>query len=396
MQQSLFQESENYKSGTGLTIKKNKAVLSKEQQSFNRLTARIRSLQEKINKDIQLLDELAACYSKKVVPEVVQLGKEKIKLSHLLHEKRKGEKLSGHLNEKLDELIFQLLDDAFAVVEPDEKDRELFAHYNGATYEEVREMQKDNMAEDFASMMSEAMGIDIDPEEFKKESPDFDKLDEQLNNKQQNSRKKTKKQLEKEEREKQKEEIKNKSLRGVYISLVKILHPDLETDANAKLEKEEYMKLVTAAYNKKDLAELVRLEVIWVKNHEESLQNTPVDVLKIYIQLLKDQVKDLEFQSQSVIHNPVYSNVADYYFFSRGSAFGKIEEDRNEYISMHTRFANAIQSLEKGNRNRSVIVQCIGDFYFEEDNDFGPDDDFDEISDSLFEDFFKEFGKKKW
>ncbi len=40
------------------------------------------------------------------------------------------------------------------------------------------------------------------------------------------------------------------------------------------------------------------------------------------------------------------------------------------------------------------IVQCIGDFYFEEDNDFGPDDDFDEISDSLFEDFFKEFGKE--
>lgn len=204
MQQNLFSDnngSPGEKDRLPVQINKGRTVISKEQQSFNRLTARIKSLQEKIKKDSELLNILNTYYHNKVTPEVIRLGEEKIKLSHLLHEKRKAEKFSVLLNSKLDELIFQLLDDAFSVIEPDEKTKELFGRYNGASYEEEMDAQRDDMAGLFSSMLFEQMGIKIDPEDLKKDRPDFDKLEEsikgQFNNRAQKIRKKTKKQLEK-------------------------------------------------------------------------------------------------------------------------------------------------------------------------------------------------------
>ncbi|MEO6328601.1 MAG: hypothetical protein ABIO55_06705 [Ginsengibacter sp.] len=377
MQQNLFPEnnvalSEN--SSLPVRINKGKTIISKEQQSFNRLTARIKSLQEKIKKDTDFLTVLNTYYHKNVTPEVIKLGEEKIKLSHLLHEKRKAEKLSVHQNGKLDQLIFQLLDDAFSVIEPDEKIKELFARYNGASYEEEMDAQQDNTAELFSSMFFEQTGIKIDPEELKKTHPDFEKLDdsikEQFNNGSKKNQRKTKKQLEKEEIEKQKEEVKNKSLRTIYLSLARILHPDRELDENLRVEKEEYMKIVTTAYNNKDLMELLRLEILWVSDHKKLLENTPADTLKIYIQLLKDQVKDLEYESLMVVENPAYSNVAGYLFLNQSTAFASIDHNTQGYIDTHNKYADAIIALEKNNRNRSIIVKCIEDFYEEVDDDF--------------------------
>ncbi len=374
MQQELFQENTPPLKKESLVPQyKGKKIISREQQSFNRLAARIKSLQEKISRDTDFLTLLNTHFHKTVTPEVIRLGEEKIKLSHLLHEKRKNEKISVHLNEKLDVLILQLLDDAFSVIEPDEKTRELFVHYNGASYEEEIDAQKNEMADLFSSMFFEHTGIKIDPEELKKENPDFDKLDdtikEQLKDTGKPPRKKTKKQLEKEELEKKKEEIKTKSLRGVYLSLAKILHPDKEPDEGLRKEKEEYMKRVTTAYENKDLMELLRLEIIWVSDHEKSLENTPVDTLKIYIQLLKDQVKDLEHESLVVLENPVYSNVTEYLFLNLNVAYATMDQRRQKYIATHTSYSNAVSALEKGNRNRSVIVKCIEDFYDEEEDD---------------------------
>ena len=127
--------------------------------------------------------------------------------------------------------------------------------------------------------------------------------------------------------------------------------------------------------------ELLRLEIMWVTDHEKSLEDTPVDTLNIYIQLLKDQVKDLELESMMVVQNPAYSNVARYLFFSRGVAVAKIDHIKKDYIATHTSYTDAIHALEKGNRNRSVIIKCIEDFYNEEMDDDYPDFMFDYFPD---------------
>lgn len=64
-----------------------------------------------------------------------------------------------------------------------------------------------------------------------------------------------------------------KSIRGIYLELVKELHPDKEADETQRLLKEERMKQLTKAYQEKDLASLLRMQINWL---EESAKE-PID-----------------------------------------------------------------------------------------------------------------------
>ncbi len=94
----------------------------------------------------------------------------------------------------------------------------------------------------------------------------------------------------KELKEKQKNELKHKSLREIYLNLIKNFHPDTEMNVALKLEKEEICKQITIAYDKKDLIELLNLE----KKHSEHNQNTSSNKIKLYLEMLEEQRKKLD------------------------------------------------------------------------------------------------------
>ncbi len=118
--------------------------------------------------------------------------------------------------------------------------------------------------------------------------------------------KKTKKQLEKEAREKEIEELKGKSLSTIYKSLAKILHPDLEQDAVKKLQKEEWMKKLTVAYEKKDLKTLLEIELEWAKGETDRIQSLTRDKLDLYNEMLRSQVQEMELQAATVYNDNKY------------------------------------------------------------------------------------------
>lgn len=234
--------------------------LRKNQQAFNRLTTKIANLKKEIDEMNEKLRFLQNLYEKEVRPEIVILGRVKIEMAHLLHEKRTKAKLAKNIKNRLDELIFDLLDDAFYAVEPSDKDKELYSFYTDVSFHEEMDRQQTDMSEMFADMLFQQTGFKIDPSVLNDKNPDFEKIqalfEEQLKEKTENSkekpgRKKSQRTIDKEVKEKQKEELKQKSIRSIYLSLAKILHPDTEPDENTKAEKEEYMKQVTVAYNNK-------------------------------------------------------------------------------------------------------------------------------------------------
>ena len=124
--------------------------------------------------------------------------------------------------------------------------------------------------------------------------------------------------------------INNKNLRSVYLSLAKILHPDSETDADLKLEKEEIMKQVTKAYEDKDIITLLVIETQWLKNTEERLANIKEDVAAIYIQLLKEQAKKLRQQKSELRYHPRFQYVSSFISdkVDRGMLRLSLEKDR--------------------------------------------------------------------
>lgn len=90
-----------------------------------------------------------------------------------------------------------------------------------------------------------------------------------------------------------------KSMRTVYMELAKKLHPDREQDEALRAVKEERMKQLTEAYQKKDLAALLTMQVSWL---EETVTLTPGElsdeVLKGYNKVLKAQLKKLEEEQE--------------------------------------------------------------------------------------------------
>ena len=349
-------------------IKPDKIPLSKEQQNFNRFVKRIEKLKTQLLCETDKLDQLNRIYSVEVYPNVLEQATLKIQLCHLLHKKRQEIKLSAIQNKKLDALLFDFLDDAFGVVEPDDATKELYSEYSSSNYEEEQLNQQQAMQEELRDMLYNRFGLELDPS-LLTGSPDFDKIEEELKKQWQQkesgkkAKHKTKKQLAKEELEAQKAALKHKNIRSIYIALAKILHPDTEQNVTLKMEKEEMMKLVTVAYENKDLMQLLQLQTTWITKHDDHFNSLDTTTLNAYIHLLIDQVKELEMELQMLYTNPAYSAIFSFGRQDLKSASREIKYEGFAYQEMNTKLKADIQQLEMGKRTNATVVQCIREYY---------------------------------
>ena len=84
----------------------------------------------------------------------------------------------------------------------------------------------------------------------------------------------------------------------------------MEQDAEKKVAKEILMKELTAAYEAKNLHTLLSLELKWIYKESSHLDTLADDKLSVYLQLLKEQVNNLEYEKQSIFQQPQYSVLA--------------------------------------------------------------------------------------
>ena len=155
-------------------------------------------------------------------------------------------------------------------------------------------------------------------------------------------KRKTKKQEEKEQQQKLDEQLKLKSLRDIYIGLVKMLHPDGESDEDKRLEKEELMKQVTTAYDNKDLPTLLKLELMWVHKESKDIDKLSAEKLKIYINFLRERKKELEREAYSFKHNPRFQPIADLGHLTEKKAFESIHMT---VVQLHEKKATLLRQL---------------------------------------------------
>ena len=349
-------------------IKPGSIPLSKEQQAFNRLTRRIEKLQKQIPDEAKKLEDLNNLFQNEVFSKVLEMGRLKINLCHLLDKKRTEIKLPALQNQKLDHLLLDLLDDAFSVIEPDDATKELYKKYSRSSYEEELSSQEWALKEGFTDMLYKQYGLKLDPSMLT-ENPDFEKIQEELKKQWEQkerlkkAKRKTKKQLEKEELEQQKEALKNKSIRSIYVALAKILHPDTEPDEALKQEKEEMMKQVTVAYENRDLMQLLQLEMQWLKKHDDSLSKMEASTLNVYIQLLKDQVKELEHELDMLYMHPAFSAVMVYSHLNTNIASREIKGEGKKYRALNNKLQSDIHELEHSTKTYAILLQCIRDYY---------------------------------
>ncbi|GEO04866.1 hypothetical protein AAE02nite_25300 [Adhaeribacter aerolatus] len=304
-----------------LTIAKQKQqVLSKPQQTFNRLTKKIEKLQQEIADTNRMLGEKLAFYGENIHPLEQQLVVLRKQTVQLLLPYYTDKKLLPKKDKKiLREVLAEQLNDIFSFSEdePDEELQNAFEVVEGVKYEEAQQQDFDQMKSEMADMFEsfgfrmnfEDLRPDMSPEELIRK---MQEMEEQVSQQARNlgqeapARKKSKKQLEREEREKQTAEVKSKSISRIYKQLAKVLHPDLEQDTELKAFKELRMRELTTAYEKNDLHTLLRLELEWIQKEEANLEKLTDEKLTIYNEVLKEQVADLEEESFTMLQHPRY------------------------------------------------------------------------------------------
>jgi len=356
--------------------------LSPKHIEFNKLVKDIEKLRIELSREEQKLEMFSEYHTKNIRPAEVVLSKSKLDMAVTLDDFAQSSKLPKTIINELEVIIPELLNESFEFIPPDDVSKRIYEKWTNVDLDEIIQEEKEEQLEEMEDFMK-SMGIDIDikdidfdnPEsvgEFHKRMEEAKKQMEENEAQRQSKRKKTKKQLAAEETEKLQDDIKNKNLRSVYLSLAKILHPDSETDADLKLEKEEIMKQVTKAYEDKDIITLLVIETQWLKNTEERLANIKEDVAAIYIQLLKEQAKKLRQQKSELRYHPRFQYVSSFISdkVDRGMLRLSLEKDRLNKDLRKTQKEIEIIKINPRNEVKKFIKTLAQRYYKDPMDDF--------------------------
>lgn len=294
----------------------NKKRLTKNQEAFNKITAQIEKLRKDIAKKQLHFDNAMDVYSA-IHPLRKRKAEELRKVFDILWGVYKSKRLSRSDQRLLKKIlqddmyeIFQLLAD-----KPDEDLKNIFRELEGESYEQVLKREDAEMKEEVKEMFGQ-MDIDINLDEVEDEAQLAAKLaearhklmeqEEQKQHQRQKNKKKTARQVEKQNMQQAAEEVKQKNISTIYRQLAKLFHPDLEQDEARRAEKEMLMKQLTTAYQSKNLHDLLLLELKWIHKETNHLESLTEEKLAVYLQVLREQAKELEQEKYNLFQQPRY------------------------------------------------------------------------------------------
>ncbi len=186
----------------------------------------------------------------------------------------------------------------------------IYNRYNHTDFDtEKQEMQSD-MTDAMKSMLEEMFGFEMNDEDFSSPETMREALQQKFQAQQESNlhqqskrtpRKKTAKQLEKEAREKEDAQNASKSIQEVFRKLVAVLHPDREPDETERERKTKLMQRVNEAYKKKDLLQLLALQLELEQIDQLNLNTIAEDKLKHFNKVLQEQLDELEQEINEIV-----------------------------------------------------------------------------------------------
>ncbi len=282
--------------------------LSKGQQVFNKLIKQIEKKRAQLadwETDIPLYQQK---YASKLLPLVNELMDMQVKFLHCL------DRACDHKEIKKSEhgMIASLIVDLAGELLASRDDTELKAVYNKHSHSDYDKKEAENI-KGMKSMLEDVLGVDLG-DDMDMGSPEdlLDRVRAQMEEEwaQENAeqeawealrpkRKKSAKQLAKEAKQQTEEQQISQSIREVYRKLASALHPDREPDAQERKRKTALMQRVNEAYEKRNLLQLLKLQLELEHIDQAAVNNISEDRLKHYNKILKEQLAELE---QEILH----------------------------------------------------------------------------------------------
>jgi hypothetical protein len=243
------------------------------------------------------------------------------------------EKLGKRQRETLMDILIDELEDIHDYINGDDpRHDELQTMHNGYMKQMYGQEEYDRME---AGMMQQAknmaekmFGINLDGIDLNLDSREDEDLlkermeqrmreledEKEMHNRRQANRKT--RQSPRAEAQKQEENASLKTLRELYTDLVKKLHPDRERNETLRQEKTEQMKQITEAYERKDLATLLLMQINWLQRTDRDPVAQPEEVLNRYNNVLKMHISKLEDEYRQLAWSPLPFDVGGLSMYS--------------------------------------------------------------------------------
>jgi len=352
---------------------------SKEQKRFDSLTKRIEDLELKLDKEEQKLNAAMHEYTNKVYPLEKSIIEKKSEFIFKIDEKSKKYKLSKKQREIISDVITLEMSAIFDQQEPTKEQEELYDKWSECSYKEEVEEQESFEREMFEASIKHAFNGAIDTSDFEDTPEGHARMKERIEayyeekTTEFNANQQNKKPTKREQLQAQAEELKLKNIRSIYISLVKVLHPDTEQDEALKVQKNELMKKVTTAYETKDISTLLRLEAEWISQTTDRLDSLTEDTLKLYNETLYQRLQELEYKKFMLHRNPAYEKIQHLVHLSEKKISSEIDKAVTEARYDLEEIQESIELVDDA-ETKADFVEFVSDhLVFELDG--GEDDD---------------------
>lgn len=314
---------------------------SRLQRTFNRLVEEAAALEARLATQRDDLEALLSRYRDRVEKLDRGYALAQLALAQALAEAQARVGLRGNQRQDLAATICSLCEDAFLSVAPDAGTEALYDEWSdrslreqveaaAARSREPRDEQDDDPraagsrrgdGEDLRGRASHAK----DDDGFERDGGAEDDRGDDGGDRFHHHGRRGADSAAREARRRDQEALARRSVREVYLTLARVLHPDAVVDPERRPEREDAMKLATAAYREGDLLALLRLELRWLRRSGEG-RETPGDAtLRAWIRALREQVEKLEDAVAAQCADPRYDAIAGLAFLPAKKALAEIE-----------------------------------------------------------------------
>jgi hypothetical protein len=293
--------------------------LTKAQETFRNLLARLESLRESVDTEEEKLDAVLSFYAAEIVPRISRqtaLQKDLVRSLAPYFNKtffpRKQERFE--IRERIQEFLNEIANTEKGLTDADL--REIYGTVHAVDYAEHERETLASVKKALAKSFAEA-GLEADFSQLDSATSeaDFMARAEELS-----ARVRRMKEAEMEdahcrdaghhpaedENIRAAEEFRKKSIAAIYKQLARVLHPDLERDSERQKQKVELMQELTVAFRQNDLHTLLRLEMQWIENEGSDIERLTEEKLGVYNEFLARQVDGLEKRLRDLVLHPRY------------------------------------------------------------------------------------------
>jgi len=290
-------------------IARQDTTLSREQKTFNRQIKQIQTLRNRLAAWEAATSAYRQKYSRELAPRLARMTDLRIELVRRLDRESGHKSLTPAQRRKLGQAIADLAGQVLSERE-DDAIKEIYNRHNPVDYDSEEAAHAEglkNFLEDMFDLeLGEADEHDSLDDLFERAKAQFrekqslHQTERRRHDEGRSKRKKTARQLEREQQAEDDARRVGQSIREVYRKLVSELHPDRETDPRERARKTELMQRINQAYAKRNLLQLLELQLELEHISEEYIAGLDPERLRHFNAVLKEQIAELKHELATV------------------------------------------------------------------------------------------------